>query len=325
VLVVGDTLWAIQAAAGTWAAVMSSNATYPAVHWIAATAVYVARPPRMVTPGVVRTHAAALTAGVAALGLLVANAWADLPAFSVVLAGFALLSAIHRSALALATSVRQSLAAARERELVDEVRFAMTEEALELHFQPLVDTRTGTVSGAEALLRWTRDGVNVPPDRFLPAVERSELMRPLTDYVLEKALAQVATWGRARRLGQSRHRQPRRAGPARARARRPAPPRAPALAADARDHRDRRDRGQRDGRERARRARPASRSARSRSTAASCARCTRRSGRSWPRRSTSRMRSGCAWSPRASRTRARCGPCASSDATSRRATTSPAD
>jgi sensor c-di-GMP phosphodiesterase-like protein len=193
VLVVGDTLWAIQAAAGTWAAVMSSNATYPAVHWIAATAVYVARPPRMVTPGVVRTHAAALTAGVAALGLLVANAWADLPAFSVVLAGFALLSAIHRSALALATSVRQSLAAARERELVDEVRFAMTEEALELHFQPLVDTRTGTVSGAEALLRWTRDGVNVPPDRFLPAVERSELMRPLTDYVLEKALAQVAT------------------------------------------------------------------------------------------------------------------------------------
>jgi EAL domain-containing protein (putative c-di-GMP-specific phosphodiesterase class I) len=193
-LVIGDVLWAMQAATGTWAVTMGSNAIYPVWNWLAATAVYVGREPRMVTPGVVRTHATALTAGVAALVLLVANEWIEVPALSVVLAGFALLGAIHRSALALATSVRQSLAAARERELVDEVRFALADEALDLHFQPLVDARTGAVRGAEALLRWTRDGVNVPPDRFLPAVERSALMAPLTDYILDKALAQAATW-----------------------------------------------------------------------------------------------------------------------------------
>ena len=111
-----------------------------------------------------------------------------------VLAGFALLGAIHRSALALARSVRESLAAARERELVDEVREAIARDELDLHFQPLVDARTGAVRGAEALLRWSRDGQNVPPDQFLPIVERSELMGPLTDHVLDKALAVAATW-----------------------------------------------------------------------------------------------------------------------------------
>ena len=91
-----------------------------------------------------------------------------------ILAGFALLGAIHRSALALAGSVRESLAAARERELVDEVRDAMARGELDLHFQPLVDARTGAVKGAEALLRWSpRRPVNVPPDQFLPVVERS--------------------------------------------------------------------------------------------------------------------------------------------------------
>ena len=49
-----------------------------------------------------RTHAAALVAAVAALVLLVANEWVEVPALSIVLAGFALLAAIHRTGLALA-------------------------------------------------------------------------------------------------------------------------------------------------------------------------------------------------------------------------------
>ncbi len=193
-LAVADFLWATQAATGTWALVMSSNAIYPLCNWLALAAVYLDREPRPSSPGVIRTHAAALTAGVAALALLVANEWLDVPAYSVILAGFALLGAIHRSALALARNVRQSLAAARERELVDEVRDAMARDELDLHFQPLLDARTGAVRGAEALLRWSRDGQNVPPDQFLPVVERSELMGPLTDHVLDKALAVAATW-----------------------------------------------------------------------------------------------------------------------------------
>ncbi|MDA0162114.1 EAL domain-containing protein [Solirubrobacter ginsenosidimutans] len=194
-LVTGDILWALHAADGTWNPIMSSNAIYPIWAWLAAAAVYAGREIRWVTPGAVRTHAAALVAAIAALVLLVANEWVEVPALSTVLAGFALLAAIHRTGLALADGVRQSLAAAREREIVDQVRHALAHGELDLHYQPLVDARTGTVKGAEALLRWSRDGVNIAPDQFLPAVERSELMAPLTDYVLDRALAQAATWG----------------------------------------------------------------------------------------------------------------------------------
>ena len=98
---------------------------------------------------------------------------------------------MHRTALALAASVRASLAAGRERELVDEVREALEADELDLHFQPLVDARTGAVRGAEALLRWARACV---PDQFLPAVERSTLIGPLTDWVLDRALAASARW-----------------------------------------------------------------------------------------------------------------------------------
>ena len=72
------------------------------------------------------------------------------------LAAIGLLGAVHRTALALAASVRESLAAGRERELVDDVREALEAGELDLHFQPLVDARTGAVRGAEALLRWER-------------------------------------------------------------------------------------------------------------------------------------------------------------------------
>jgi EAL domain-containing protein (putative c-di-GMP-specific phosphodiesterase class I) len=76
---------------------------------------------------------------------------------------------------------------------------------LDLYFQPLVDVATGSVHGAEALLRWRRaDGVFIPPDQFLPAVERSELMGPLTDWVLDRALAAASGWHRSgHRLGVS--------------------------------------------------------------------------------------------------------------------------
>ena len=86
--------------------------------------------------------------------------------------------------------MRASLAAGRERELVDEVREALEAGDLDLHFQPLVDARTGAVRGAEALLRWER----MRPDQFLPAVERSSLIGPLTDWVLDRALAASARW-----------------------------------------------------------------------------------------------------------------------------------
>ncbi len=82
-------------------------------------------------------------------------------------------------------------------ELTAELRQAIDEGQLVLHYQPKVDTQTRRVVGAEALVRWQHPlrGL-LTPAAFLPAVEHTELMRPLTDFVLEAAAAQAAAWRR---------------------------------------------------------------------------------------------------------------------------------
>ena len=87
---------------------------------------------------------------------------------------------------------RRSLAS---REVLGNLRGALARGELELHYQPQVNLRSGSVAGAEALLRW-RDpqrGI-VTPDEFLPHVEDSDFMVTLGDWVLETALQQLTDW-----------------------------------------------------------------------------------------------------------------------------------
>jgi EAL domain-containing protein (putative c-di-GMP-specific phosphodiesterase class I)/anti-sigma regulatory factor (Ser/Thr protein kinase) len=79
------------------------------------------------------------------------------------------------------------------------VRRALEHGELELHYQPQVDLRTGSPYGVEALLRWRRGETMIPPGEFLPAVEASDLIGPLTEHVLEMAIAQAGEWRRAGR------------------------------------------------------------------------------------------------------------------------------
>ncbi|MQA32499.1 putative bifunctional diguanylate cyclase/phosphodiesterase [Modestobacter roseus] len=64
-----------------------------------------------------------------------------------------------------------------------------------LHYQPVVDARTGQLTGFEALVRWDRPGVGmVPPDVFVPAAEGSRLICDLDRWVLHEATRQLAAW-----------------------------------------------------------------------------------------------------------------------------------
>jgi diguanylate cyclase (GGDEF)-like protein len=84
--------------------------------------------------------------------------------------------------------------------LLGDLRRAIEEGELELHYQPKAHLPDGVVVGVEALLRWRHPARGmVPPDDFIPAAEQSGVMRPLTRYVVDCALAQVAAW-RARDL-----------------------------------------------------------------------------------------------------------------------------
>jgi predicted signal transduction protein with EAL and GGDEF domain len=80
-------------------------------------------------------------------------------------------------------------------ELVDDLRSAINERELNLHYQPKVDFRTGRVVGVEALARWTHSqrGV-IPPLEFIALAEQSALINPLTFHVLDRALEQIKTW-----------------------------------------------------------------------------------------------------------------------------------
>lgn len=199
-LVIGDGLWTLQASAGTWQPVMGSNAVFPLWPAFAALAAWlpVRKARTTFIGGGVRTHAAALVTAVTSIGVLVANEWLPVTVSSAVLAGLSLLVTVQGTGRALADSLRASWDSALERDLVDDVRDAMDNGELDLYFQPLVNVATGRVTGAEALLRWRRpDGVFIPPDTFLPAVERSDLIGPLTDWVIDRALAAASGWHRS--------------------------------------------------------------------------------------------------------------------------------
>ena len=76
-----------------------------------------------------------------------------------------------------------------------ELRDAIADGDLRLHYQPVVDIASGEVCGLEALLRWphAQRGL-VPPAEFISIAEESGLIIPLGEWVLRRALADAAHW-----------------------------------------------------------------------------------------------------------------------------------
>ncbi len=80
-------------------------------------------------------------------------------------------------------------------ELALELKKAIAGEGLSLQFQPKIDTRNGKVTAVEALLRWDHpQRGRVSPGEFVPLAERSGLMVPLGEWVMEAACRQSRQW-----------------------------------------------------------------------------------------------------------------------------------
>ena len=81
------------------------------------------------------------------------------------------------------------------RELDHDLRTALAEGGFEIHYQPLVDLRSGAITGCEALLRW-RHPVRgmVAPAEFIPVAEETGLIEEIGRWVLRSACAEAATW-----------------------------------------------------------------------------------------------------------------------------------
>ncbi|HYN61069.1 MAG TPA: EAL domain-containing protein [Rubrivivax sp.] len=79
-------------------------------------------------------------------------------------------------------------------ELESALHKAIERDELVLHYQPKVDVRSARMIGAEALMRWQRSGVLVPPGHFIPLAEESGLIVPLSEWALREAARQARVW-----------------------------------------------------------------------------------------------------------------------------------
>jgi diguanylate cyclase (GGDEF)-like protein/PAS domain S-box-containing protein len=79
--------------------------------------------------------------------------------------------------------------------LLGELRNAISEDDLVLHYQPCLDLATGEVRSVEALVRWNHRELGLlPPAEFIELAEVSGMIRPLTRWVIEHVLAQARVW-----------------------------------------------------------------------------------------------------------------------------------
>jgi diguanylate cyclase (GGDEF)-like protein len=79
--------------------------------------------------------------------------------------------------------------------LVGEIKRAIEEKELVVHYQPEVDLATGQTTRVEALVRWLHPSRGLLlPDAFIPVARQSALIRPITRYVLDAALGQCRAW-----------------------------------------------------------------------------------------------------------------------------------
>jgi diguanylate cyclase (GGDEF)-like protein len=87
-------------------------------------------------------------------------------------------------------------ARAVERQSIEEsLRRALQRHELTLHYQPKINFRSGAITGAEALLRWTHPTRgSISPAQFIPVAEDSGLILPIGNWVLRQACMHARAW-----------------------------------------------------------------------------------------------------------------------------------
>ncbi|MFD1736717.1 EAL domain-containing protein [Bacillus salitolerans] len=79
--------------------------------------------------------------------------------------------------------------------LESHLRNAIANEEFHLHYQPKMDTKTGKMSGMEALIRWEQKDLGmISPAKFIPIAEECGLIVPIGEWVLREACLQTKKW-----------------------------------------------------------------------------------------------------------------------------------
>jgi diguanylate cyclase (GGDEF)-like protein len=84
----------------------------------------------------------------------------------------------------------------RDRRFIErELKRALADEALDVHYQPIVSAQDSSIVGVEALLRWNHPTRGfIPPMSFVPIAERTGIMGELGEFVLRRAFKDATRW-----------------------------------------------------------------------------------------------------------------------------------
>ncbi|CAG0979731.1 putative signaling protein [Methylophilaceae bacterium] len=83
----------------------------------------------------------------------------------------------------------------QQQQLITYLQDALSNNELELYYQPIVNVGSGLIVGVEALLRWHQPNIGVvSPIVFIPIAESTGLITPIGDWVINTALAQIKVW-----------------------------------------------------------------------------------------------------------------------------------
>ncbi len=94
-------------------------------------------------------------------------------------------------------AAEQNQHSVRRLNVLSDIRHALANDEIVVHYQPIVDLDDRTVKGAEGLVRWEHPEHGlVPPGAFVQTVEQTGLIGPLTRHVLEHSIAECAAWRR---------------------------------------------------------------------------------------------------------------------------------
>ena len=74
------------------------------------------------------------------------------------------------------------------------LKHALANGQLKLHFQPIMDLQTEQIVAAEALLRWFHEGRYIPPQKFIPIAESSDLILDIDLWVINEAFRVLSEW-----------------------------------------------------------------------------------------------------------------------------------
>ncbi len=107
----------------------------------------------------------------------------------------ALLNAMSKGENAVGFFKKEFEESARKKvELRNGLNEAMEKNQFILYYQPYFDIKTGSIKGAEALLRWLRNGRPMPPMEFIPFLEQSGMITKVENWILGEVASKIKTW-----------------------------------------------------------------------------------------------------------------------------------